>query len=166
MESFQPEKGLPLKGGPVEERPLESPVDSSSEVVHAVSHTNPKVPWYASRRLRNVAPGLTCLTTRRYAYIWDYDPGRSKEEARFIQRLDVSVLLILSLGYFIKNLDQTNISNAYVSGMKEELEMNANQLNLIDVAWTTGYVVGQIPSQVMIAITAAQGPADTATRLS
>lgn len=28
--------------------------------------------------------------------------------------------------------------------------MNANELNLIDVAWTTGYVLGQIPSQVIL----------------
>ncbi|KAK3114804.1 hypothetical protein LTR53_006500 [Teratosphaeriaceae sp. CCFEE 6253] len=93
-------------------------------------HVEPKVPWYA--------------------YIWDYEPGRTKEEARFIQRLDVSVLVILSLGYFIKNLDQTNIANAYVSGMKEDLRMRANELNLIDVAWTSGYVVGQLPSQVIL----------------
>ena len=64
--------------------------------------------------------------------------------------MDFSLLTILSLGYFIKNLDQTNISNAYVSGMKEQLKMNANQLNLIDVAWTSGYVVGQLPSQLIL----------------
>ncbi|TVY84707.1 Pantothenate transporter liz1 [Lachnellula suecica] len=85
-----------------------------------------------------------------WSYIWDYDPNRTKVERKFIQKLDVSLLTILSLGYFIKNLDQTNISNAYVSGMKEDLKMNANQLNLIDVAWTTGYVVGQLPSQVIL----------------
>ena len=85
-----------------------------------------------------------------YAYIWDYDPGRSKEEAAFVQRLDFYVLLILSLGYFIKNLDQTNISNAYVSGMKEDLQMNKNELNMIDVAWTCGYVIGQVPSQIIL----------------
>lgn len=34
--------------------------------------------------------------------------------------------------------------------MKEDLAMNANQINLIDVAWTTGYVVGQIPSQIIL----------------
>jgi ACS family pantothenate transporter-like MFS transporter len=62
----------------------------------------------------------------------------------------VSLLTILSLGYFIKNLDQTNISNAYVSGMKEALKMNGNQINIIDIAWTTGYVVGQLPSQVIL----------------
>jgi MFS transporter, ACS family, pantothenate transporter len=84
------------------------------------------------------------------AQLKDYDPNRSLEERKFVQKLDLSLLTILSLGYFIKNLDQTNISNAYVSGMKEDLAMNANQLNLIDVAWTTGYVVGQIPSQVIL----------------
>ncbi|KAK4546689.1 hypothetical protein LTR36_001907 [Oleoguttula mirabilis] len=85
-----------------------------------------------------------------YAYVWDYEPGRSKEEAAFVQRLDFCVLTILSLGYFIKNLDQANIGNAFVSGMKEDLQMNGNQLNLIDVAWTCGYVIGQIPSQIIL----------------
>lgn len=66
-----------------------------------------------------------------------YDPARTKEERQFLQKLDLSLLTILSLGYFIKNLDQTNISNAYVSGMKEALHMNSDELNLIDVAWTT-----------------------------
>lgn len=28
--------------------------------------------------------------------------------------------------------------------------MNANELNMIDVAWTTGYVVGQLPSQFIL----------------
>lgn len=101
-----------------------------------------------------------------WAYLWDYEPGRSKEETAFLRRLDTSVLIILSLGYFIKksvinasyrmtrltfsSLDQTNIANAFVSGMKEDLAMNANQINYVDVAWTTGYVVGQIPSQIIL----------------
>ncbi|KAH6672442.1 major facilitator superfamily transporter [Halenospora varia] len=85
-----------------------------------------------------------------WSYIWDYDPTRTHTERKFIQKLDLSLLTILSLGYFIKNLDQTNISNAYVSGMKEDLKMNANQINLIDVAWTSGYVIGQLPSQLIL----------------
>lgn len=80
----------------------------------------------------------------------DYEPDRTHEERKFVQKLDVSLLTILCFGYFIKNLDQTNISNAYVSGMKEDLAMNADQLNLIDVAWTTGYVIGQLPSQFIL----------------
>ena len=34
--------------------------------------------------------------------------------------------------------------------MKEDLAMNGNQINLIDTAWTVGYVVGQIPSQIIL----------------
>lgn len=68
----------------------------------------------------------------------------------FVQKLDIYLLTMLSFGYFIKNLDRTNISNAYVSGMKEELHMDGNQLNLIDVAWTVGYVVGQLPSEFIL----------------
>ncbi|KAI1856789.1 hypothetical protein JX265_011430 [Neoarthrinium moseri] len=85
-----------------------------------------------------------------WSYIWDYEPGRSHEERKFIQKLDVFLITMLSLGYFIKNLDQTNISNAFVSGMKEDLAMNGNEINLIDTAWTVGYVVGQIPSQIVL----------------
>jgi ACS family pantothenate transporter-like MFS transporter len=85
-----------------------------------------------------------------YAYIWDYEPGRTHEERAFITKLDTFLITILSLGYFIKNLDQTNISNAFVSGMKEDLVMNGNEINLIDTAWTIGYVVGQLPSQIVL----------------
>lgn len=34
--------------------------------------------------------------------------------------------------------------------MKEDLRMNSNELNMIDVAWTCGYVVGQVPSQIIL----------------
>lgn len=90
------------------------------------------------------------LSKQDLTYLKDYEPTRSHKERKFLQKLDFGLLTILSLGYFIKNLDQTNISNAYVSGMKEDLKMNANQLNLIDVAWTSGYVVGQLPSQLIL----------------
>lgn len=85
-----------------------------------------------------------------WSIFWDYDPEQTAEERAFVRRLDFAVLTILSLGYFIKNLDQTNISNAFVSGMKEDLNMYGNQINLADTAWTVGYVVGQIPSQIIL----------------
>ncbi|KAK8043203.1 major facilitator superfamily transporter [Apiospora phragmitis] len=110
--------------------PLESSIVRDSEDLELNQKHAPKVPWWS--------------------YIWDYDPGRSHEERVFTQKLDVFLITMLSLGYFIKNLDQTNISNAFVSGMKEELAMNGNEINLIDIAWTVGYVIGQIPSQIIL----------------
>ncbi|KAH8680952.1 major facilitator superfamily transporter [Xylariales sp. PMI_506] len=85
-----------------------------------------------------------------WALFWDSEPGRSPEERKFIHKLDVYLITLLSFGYFIKQLDQGNISNAFVSGMKEDLGMNGNQINYVDASWTAGYVLGQIPSQIIL----------------
>lgn len=122
----KPEEPAPSK----EAVSLESFSERQDDSSLGDAETKKKVPWWS--------------------YIWDYDPDRSHEERRFIQKLDVYLISMLSFGYFIKNLDQTNISNAFVSGMKEDLAMDGNQINLIDTAWTVGYVVGQIPSQIVL----------------
>jgi ACS family pantothenate transporter-like MFS transporter len=41
--------------------------------------------------------------------------------------------------YFMNYLDRSNLSNAYVSGMKEELGFAGNQYNLINTVFTVGY---------------------------
>ncbi|QKX57135.1 uncharacterized protein TRUGW13939_04243 [Talaromyces rugulosus] len=83
------------------------------------------------------------------SYIWDtFD--KSPEERRLLFKLDTAILTFASLGYFIKNLDQININNAFVSGMKEDLGLYQNQLNYMQTAWTVGYVVGEIPSNIML----------------
>jgi ACS family pantothenate transporter-like MFS transporter len=40
-------------------------------------------------------------------------------------------------------IDTSNITNAFVSGMKEDLNLYQNQYNYIVVSWTVGYIVGQ-----------------------
>lgn len=78
------------------------------------------------------------------SYFWDtFD--KSPEERKFLFKLDAVILTFASLGYFIKYLDQVNISNAYVSGMKEDLGLYGNQFNIMTTAWTVGYVIGEIP---------------------
>ncbi len=83
------------------------------------------------------------------AYLWD-TLDKSREERRFLFKIDAAILTIASLGYFIKNLDQININNAFISGMKEDLGLNGNQLNYMQTCWTVGYVIGQIPRQVQV----------------
>ncbi|EYE99600.1 putative MFS transporter Liz1/Seo1 [Aspergillus ruber CBS 135680] len=83
------------------------------------------------------------------SYIWDtFD--KSLEERRLLFKLDTAILTFASLGYFIKYLDQVNINNAFVSGMKEDLGMYGNQLNYIQACWTVGYVIGEIPSNMLL----------------
>ncbi|PMB69134.1 putative transporter SEO1 [Beauveria bassiana] len=53
-------------------------------------------------------------------YHW-YDAGASKEERKLLRKLDFFILTYTCLTFFIKYLDQTNVTNAYLSGMREEL---------------------------------------------
>ncbi|OQE20131.1 hypothetical protein PENFLA_c017G06053 [Penicillium flavigenum] len=83
------------------------------------------------------------------SYIWDtFD--KSPEERRLLFKLDSAILTFASLGYFIKYLDQININNAFVSGMKEDLGMYGNELNYMQTCWTIGYVIGEIPSNILL----------------
>lgn len=80
--------------------------------------------------------------------IWDA-LDKPKEERRFLFKLDAVILTMASLGYFIKNLDQINITSAFVSGMKEDLGLHGNELNYMITCWTVGYVIGEIPRYVL-----------------
>ncbi|OTA99904.1 hypothetical protein M426DRAFT_268431 [Hypoxylon sp. CI-4A] len=83
------------------------------------------------------------------SYFWDtFD--KSPEERKFLFKLDAVILTFASLGYFIKNLDQINLNNAFVSGMKEDLGLYGNQLNYMVTCWTVGYVIGEIPSNILL----------------
>ncbi|KAI9738406.1 MAG: hypothetical protein M1834_008909 [Cirrosporium novae-zelandiae] len=83
------------------------------------------------------------------SYLWDtFD--KSPEERKFLFKLDTALLTFASLGYFIKYLDQSNINSAFVSGMKEDLNLYGNQLNYMTTAWTVGYVIGEIPSNMLL----------------
>jgi len=77
---------------------------------------------------------------------WDKPP----EERRFLFKLDAVILTFASLGYFIKYLDQVNVANAYVSGMKEDLGLYGNEYNIMIACWTVGYVIGEIPSNMLL----------------
>ncbi|KAH3905847.1 hypothetical protein HBH56_214360 [Parastagonospora nodorum] len=50
----------------------------------------------------------------------------------------------------IKSIDTSNITNAFVSGMKEDLDLYGNEYNYIVVAWTIGYIIGQLPSNFIL----------------
>ncbi|OAA39052.1 MFS general substrate transporter [Cordyceps fumosorosea ARSEF 2679] len=69
------------------------------------------------------------------AYLWD-SLDKSPQERRFLFKIDAAILTVACLGYFIKNLDQVNVNNAFVSGMKEDLDLNGNELNYMQTCWT------------------------------
>ncbi|OGM47179.1 putative allantoate permease [Aspergillus bombycis] len=82
-------------------------------------------------------------------YIWD-TWELPPEQRWLLFKVDAFVLTFASIGYFLKNLDLNNINNAFLSGMKEDLNMYGNQLVTSTSIYTVGYVIGQIPSNLLL----------------
>ena len=98
-------------------------------------------------------------------YLWDTWELPS-DQRRLLFKLDAFVLTFasvgllsrllntniddLQIGYFLKNLDLSNVTNAYLSGMEEDLEMYGNQLVTSTSIFTVGYVIGQIPCNLLL----------------
>ncbi|KAK4685091.1 MFS transporter, ACS family, pantothenate transporter, partial [Tremellales sp. Uapishka_1] len=81
--------------------------------------------------------------------IWDtFDAPPAERKLLF--KVDAVILTFASFGYFLKNLDQSNINNAFLSGMKEDLGMYHNELVTAVSIWTVGYVIGQIPANLFL----------------
>ncbi|KAL1305490.1 hypothetical protein AAFC00_002365 [Neodothiora populina] len=116
---------------------ITTPTSDSLAISHDTNRTSP-TPGNLKHKLRTVQ-----------RYIWD-DPDKSSEEKKFLLKLDFFLLSYSCLGYFCKNLDQQNVSNAYVSGMKEDLHMGGNQLSYLSNVFTAGYVVSQLPAVILV----------------
>ncbi|CAG8925386.1 unnamed protein product [Penicillium salamii] len=88
----------------------------------------------------NPLPSKPIASERRWWH-W-HEPGTTKEEKWLIFKLDFYILLYSCLTFFIKYLDQTNVTNAYVSGMKEDLNLGGNELNWFSTYFNIGIMVG------------------------
>ncbi|ETS86245.1 hypothetical protein PFICI_00073 [Pestalotiopsis fici W106-1] len=86
---------------------------------------------------------------RRWAgFFWDTLDGDPRER-RYMHKLDSYLFSYICLGYFIKYLDQTNYSNAFVSGMQQDLSLYGNERNLLNTFFNIGIIIGTIPSQMI-----------------
>lgn len=89
------------------------------------------------------------VTSTRKLFQW-YEPGTSKREKVLIFKLDFFLLTYSCAAFFLKYLDQTNVNNAYVSGMKEDLGLDKDQLSWMNTYFNIGVIIGSIPSTMLI----------------
>ncbi|KAK9362929.1 major facilitator superfamily domain-containing protein [Lipomyces starkeyi] len=84
-----------------------------------------------------------------FGQFWDTfrKPPRQR---KYVQKLDLNILIYALLSFFIKTLDNSNISNAFVSGMKEDLRLYGQERNLFTTFFNIGYIVGLVPSQFVL----------------
>ncbi|EJD00933.1 MFS general substrate transporter [Fomitiporia mediterranea MF3/22] len=84
-------------------------------------------------------------------FVWGEIPA-TKEERNLLFKIDWFILSYCCLMYFTNYLDRSNVANAYVSGMKEELNMHGTDYNKINTFFTCGYIVGMIPNNLMLQV--------------
>lgn len=123
---------------------------SSGSAVHSADEKTTSEPQVVDSYSSDAGEVVSRQPKRTWrSYIWD-SLDKSPEERRFVFKLDVFLMTSACLGNFIKYLDQVNVGNAYVSGMKEDLGLYGNEMNYIVVCWTIGYLLGEIPSNMLI----------------
>lgn len=72
------------------------------------------------------------------------------EENKLLFKIDWFVLSFCCLLYWVNYLDRLNLSNAYVSGMKEDLNMKGNEYNLINTCFSIGYTIALVPHNLIL----------------
>ncbi|KAH9886364.1 major facilitator superfamily transporter [Xylariomycetidae sp. FL2044] len=96
--------------------------------------------------VRTTYPGLSGF------FHW-HEPGTSKEEKRFIFKLDCFLLSYSCLCFFIKWLDSNNVTNAYASGMQEELGFGpGNELSWMNTFFSAGTLIGAPFANLIITV--------------
>lgn len=83
------------------------------------------------------------------AYNW-YPTHYSAYERKFLMKFDAFVFFFLCASFYTKYLDNSNVSSAYVSGLKTDLNLHGNELNYFNTCYTVGYALFQIPITLLI----------------
>ncbi|OCF31598.1 hypothetical protein I316_06797 [Kwoniella heveanensis BCC8398] len=121
-----------------------------------MSYTDPELPPPTALPKLNeekylVGPSKKGPWQKFVSFIWDSDYyEKSDADRRLVFKLDCYMLTALTIGWWLKNLDQNNLANAYVSGMKEDLNIQANQYTYMGTIYNAVVAAMQIPSSFII----------------
>ncbi|OBA21591.1 MFS general substrate transporter [Metschnikowia bicuspidata var. bicuspidata NRRL YB-4993] len=84
------------------------------------------------------------VRTGRKWYKW-FDDKDTPEERKLHIKIDILLTFYALIAYWAKYLDQTNLNNAYVAGLKESLDMSGNDLVNTQVLFSVGNIIFQLP---------------------
>ena len=60
----------------------------------------------------------------------DEDPERAAEEKALVRKIDLFLLPTIWIMYLLSYMDRTNIGNAKIAGMTDDLGMDSNQYSI------------------------------------
>ncbi|OCL05621.1 MFS general substrate transporter [Glonium stellatum] len=75
------------------------------------------------------------------------------EEKALVRKIDLFLLPTIWLMYLLSYMDRTNIGNAKVAGMADDLHLSSNQYSVTLVVFFVTYVVFEVPSNLILSKT-------------
>ncbi|KAK4508318.1 hypothetical protein PRZ48_002056 [Zasmidium cellare] len=82
-----------------------------------------------------------------------HDEERAAEEKALVRKIDLYLLPTMWLMYLLSYMDRTNIGNAKIAGMTDDLGMDSNQYSISLVVFFITYVLFEVPSNLILAKT-------------
>ena len=71
-------------------------------------------------------------------------------QRRLLTKVDLRVIPVLSILYLLAFLDRTNIANAAVYGLQDDLNLTGNQYNTALTIFFVPYIAFEIPSNILL----------------
>ncbi|KAK5949236.1 hypothetical protein OHC33_009777 [Knufia fluminis] len=73
-----------------------------------------------------------------------------EEEKKLVRKIDLFLMPTIWLMYLLSYMDRTNIGNAKIAGMADDLELSSNQYSVCLVVFFVTYVVFEAPSNMIL----------------
>lgn len=89
---------------------------------------------------------MSSTGNRKWYQLKWYSPELDTEDdKKLINKLDLLIVPYAVLSYWVKYIDQSNLNNAYVAGLKDDLGFHGNELVQLQTFYIVGAVTGQLP---------------------
>jgi sugar phosphate permease len=79
----------------------------------------------------------------------NYIPG-TPEEKKLLRKIDLRLMPILWVMYILNYVDRTNIGNAKIAGMSEDLHLDDSRYAVCLSIFFIGYLVMEVPSNMLL----------------
>ncbi|KAJ3523095.1 hypothetical protein NM208_g12581 [Fusarium decemcellulare] len=79
-----------------------------------------------------------------------FGPVDTQAEKKLVRKIDLHLMTSLWVMYLFSYMDRSNIGNAKVAGMNDDLELTDEEYSLAIVVFIIGYVLGQVPSNMFL----------------
>ncbi|KAK2757234.1 hypothetical protein FQN54_004748 [Arachnomyces sp. PD_36] len=83
----------------------------------------------------------------------DESPYTPEEEKKLLRSIDMILMPTIFIMYLLSYMDRTNIGNAKIAGMEDDLNMSSGQYSICLVVFFIGYVVFEVPSNMVLSKT-------------